>query len=49
MMMAFWITASILLFVIVIVSTFGPMVGLYGEMEYTSKKEEVGQDERSLG
>lgn len=48
-MMAFWITASILLFLIVIASTFGPMVGLYGEMEYTSKKEGVGQDERFFG
>ncbi|WP_449537937.1 hypothetical protein [Ferdinandcohnia sp. Marseille-Q9671] len=44
--MGFWITASILLFVIVMVSAFGPMVGLYGEMKY---KEEEKKHDRSVG
>lgn len=32
--MAFWITMSITLFVIVCLSAFGPMIGLYGDMEH---------------
>lgn len=36
--MGFWITISIVLFLLVVISTFGPMLGLYGEMEY--KREE---------
>lgn len=38
--MEFWITASIILFIIVILSTFGPMFGLYGEMKHNGKGEE---------
>ncbi|WP_281288040.1 hypothetical protein [Bacillus rubiinfantis] len=44
--MGFWITASILLFLIVIASTFGPMIGLYGEMKFNREEE---QDEHSVG
>lgn len=44
--MGFWIMISILLFVIVIVSTFGPMVGLYGEMKYKGGED---KNERSVG
>lgn len=32
--MTFWITSSIVLFVIVIISAFGPLFGLYGEMKH---------------
>lgn len=46
--MTFWITASILLFIIVMLSTFGPMFGLYGEMKYTVEGKE-NKDEHSLG
>lgn len=37
--MGFWITASIILFCIVILSVFGPMVGLYGSMKYKGKED----------
>ncbi len=37
--MTFWIIASITLFIIVLVSTFGPMLGVYGEMKHKEKEE----------
>lgn len=45
--MGFWITVSILLFIIVLLSTFGPMVGLYGEMTYEGEVDQ--DDEHSVG
>jgi len=30
----FWIVMSILLTIILAISTFGPLIGIYGEMEY---------------
>jgi hypothetical protein len=37
--MTFWITASIVLFLIVLISTFGPMFGVYGDMKHEEKEE----------
>ena len=37
--MGFWITASIVLFIIVVISAFGPMVGLYGDMKHEEKRD----------
>ncbi|MCP2033560.1 hypothetical protein L1279_000543 [Planomicrobium sp. HSC-17F08] len=38
--MTFWITSSIVLFLIVIISAFGPLFGLYGEMVHKEEGEE---------
>lgn len=38
--MTFWITSSIILFLVLMVSVFGPFLGIYGDVE----KEEQGED-----
>ncbi|WP_255473306.1 hypothetical protein [Planomicrobium sp. CPCC 101110] len=38
--MTFWITSSIILFLIVVISAFGPLFGLYGEMIHKENEEE---------
>ncbi|PSL40742.1 hypothetical protein B0H99_104204 [Planomicrobium soli] len=35
--MTFWITSSIVLFFIVVISAYGPLFGLYGEMIHKEK------------
>lgn len=47
--MTFWIISSIMLFLIVIVSVFGPYLGLYGNAKSEARKyelEDSGKAER---
>ncbi|MDN7244641.1 hypothetical protein QWY16_14965 [Planococcus shenhongbingii] len=38
--MTFWITSSIVLFLVVVISAYGPLFGLYGEMVHKEEEEE---------